>query len=436
MKIKNTAAVVLVAFIALACTDEDNALVDTGATNIGVGGKSDSSAEAVFVNMEFSGTLVSDSSFNSKSQIEDQLLFTIGHLNEQNSVGRLDRIVLSNIERFEVGDDQIRINYDVVLPVAWGNKDDVPQTYDFKIPVDMSAAAKQAFTEKYNQTCVESHAGNVEVSSMWYYYRATVPDCNLDDSDIFKATAKVTISDINTTGKYPEYHKIYEDDVLNVVAIFGKYKDGATLDRDAGIAAYNSFIRKMNGKVQFMEDAVIEPLTFRPSVNTPEINYTVPLGDGRSMKLTALLVDNVRNATPEFNARYEELSKSADLISYSGHAGLGSNVRALAAKGSWVEGQYAIFFMNGCDSYAYVDAALNEAHAEINPDDELGTKYVDIIANAMPAFFRELAQDTFVLVEALMNHQEPSTYEEIFVLMDESQVVLVSGEEDNTYVPD
>ena len=39
----------------------------------------------------------------------------------------------------------------------------------------------------------------------------------------------------NTTGKYPEYDKVWEDGTLRVVAIFGKYEDGATTSSDAGI---------------------------------------------------------------------------------------------------------------------------------------------------------------------------------------------------------
>ena len=63
------------------------------------------------------------------------------------------------------------------------------------------------------------------------------------------------------------------------------------------------------------------------------------------------------------------------------------NIRALAAKGDWAPEQYVVVYMNGCDTYAYVDDALYAAHRDVNPD-ETGTRYVDLVTNAMPAIFR------------------------------------------------
>ena len=159
------------------------------------------------------------------------------------------------------------------------------------------------------------------------------------------------------------------------------------------------------------------------------------LPDGRSAVVTALLVDNVRTAPTAFNQRYAELSRDADLIVYNGHAGLGANIRALARKGDWVRGQYAIVFMNGCDTYAYVDSALADAHSAVNPDDPNGTKYLDIVTNAMPSFFHSMSGATMALIRGLMQFDDPQTYEQMFMNIDDAEVVLVSGEQDNEFVP-
>ena len=50
----------------------------------------------VFIDIEFDGSLLTDSSWNAENQIEDQLLYTIGHLNADRSVGRLDRLALEH----------------------------------------------------------------------------------------------------------------------------------------------------------------------------------------------------------------------------------------------------------------------------------------------------------------------------------------------------
>ena len=61
-------------------------------------GKADSSAEAVFLDFTFDGELVTDRAWNVESQIEDQLLYTIGQLNGVRGVSRLDRIALRDVE--------------------------------------------------------------------------------------------------------------------------------------------------------------------------------------------------------------------------------------------------------------------------------------------------------------------------------------------------
>jgi hypothetical protein len=169
----------------------------------------------------------------------------------------------------------------------------------------------------------------------------------------------------------------------------------------------------------------------------PDIEFRASIGGGKSVHVVALLVDNVRAAleTTAFRARYEALSTRADLIVYNGHAGLGSNVRALARYGRWVAGQYVIVFQNGCDTFAYVDSALNDAHKQINPDDTTGHKYIDIVTNAMPSFFANMAGASMALFRGLKKHAEPQTYETIFRSVDRSQVVLVSGEQDNVFQP-
>ncbi len=148
-----------------------------------------------------------------------------------------------------------------------------------------------------------------------------------------------------------------------------------------------------------------------------------------------VVLDNERTAGPTFDARYGELSRNADLIVYNGHAGLGANIRALARKGEWQTGQYAMVFLNGCDTYAYVDTAIFDAHAEVNDDDERGTKYADVVTNALPSFFANLSGASMALIKGLLAYENPRTYEQMFGDVSSTQIVLVSGEEDNTYAP-
>lgn len=60
---------------------------------------------------------------------------------------------------------------------------------------------------------------------------------------------------------------------------------------------------------------------------------------------------------------------------------------------------------------------------------------MDIVTNALPAFFHSMSAATLALVRGLLDYENPRTYEQMFERVDRSQVVLVSGEQDNVYVP-
>jgi len=159
----------------------------------------------VFVDAEWNGTLVTDSSWNDQSTIQSQLFYTIGQLNGMNSVGRIDKAVISNIVKTTVG-GRTQIKYKAKLLVAWGNRNNVP------------ASPKAS-------------------------------GCVIAPADVDTVTATFSPSPVETTGKFPEYTKVWEDNTLNVVAIFGKNVDGATASTDPGIAAYNRFVAAMRSEL-------------------------------------------------------------------------------------------------------------------------------------------------------------------------------------------
>lgn len=426
-------SLVLAAALAPACAAEDD-LYD-GETVKSEDGKDDSSAIALFVDFTFDGELVTDSSWNHQRTIEDQLLYTIGQLNADNSVGRLDKLTLTNIASERV-DGRTRITYSARMPVAWGDKQNVPATYELILPRDLGYTAISTFASDHGTTCVDWGAHDVDAGSMWYYFRPRRSGCAIGDAEVVKATATVSPSPVNTTGKFPEYDKVWEDGVLEVVAVFGKYEDGATTASDAGISAYNRFVSSMRTALRDHAPTTI-PATIpsSPGVGTPDVELAATLPDGKRVRVVALLVDNVRTAGATFDARYEALSTRADFIVYNGHAGLGANVRALATKGAWAAGQYVIVFMNGCDTFAYVDDALFRAHAAVNPDDPDGTRHTDIVLNAMPSYFADMAGATMAMFRGLLAYDDPKTYEQIFKDISRSQVVLVTGEHDNAFTP-
>ena len=419
----------------MACSESAPDPRPGGTGRLGVDSKADSSLEAVFLDFEFDSEFVTNSTWNLDSQIRmGQLLFTIGHLNGNNSVGCIDRAELSSITQTPIDNGLVRINYHVKLPVAWGNRESVPFTYELRLPRDLTTDGQAQFTTKYKDSCADHAAHDVNSGSIWYYYRPFLDSCKLDPVDHLVTTATVTPGVNTTTGKYPEYDKVWADNTLRVIAIFGKYEDGAKESSDAGIAAYNEFIGAVRHRLGSRGlQTTPEQVPEQPGVGVPDVTFFSTLADGKQIQINAFLVDNVRNTTPEFNDRYESLSGQADVIVYNGHAGLGSNIRALANKGRWNAGQYTIVFLNGCDTYAYIGSTLARARSALNTDDKTGSKYMDIVLNAMPAFFASDSQATMAVIEGLLSYALPMSYEDIFSLVDRSQVVMVTGEEDNVF---
>jgi hypothetical protein len=82
-----------------------------------------------------------------------------------------------------------------------------------------------------------------------------------------------------------------------------------------------------------------------------------------------------------------------------------------------------------------VDKQIQEAHAAINDDDPTGTRYVDMITNVMPSFFHAMPRGSMAILNGLLSYDAPLTYNEIFKNIDKSEVVVVTGEEDNVFVP-
>ena len=394
-----------------------------------------SSSEAVLMDFEFDGQLVTDATWDLKNTIEDQMLYTIGHLNGDRSVGRLDALELTNIQQAKQPDGTTKVTYHAKLPVSWGKKNAVPTSYDFTLPKNASYQGYEAFTKAYMHTCVEAGAHDVDSGSMWYYYRPTLGGCALAATDVVKLTATAKVSKLNTTGKYPEFDKVWEDGELNVVSVFGKFEDGKTTG-DVGIDGFNTYVAAVRNELAAFKPTT-SPATVpaNPGVAVPDVSFSATLPGGKKVNVSALLVDNVSSAPQTFYDRYEGLSTKADLISYNGHAGLGQNVRALAKKGKFVKGKYLMVFMNGCDTFAYVDGSLAQTRAVLNADDPTGTKYMDIVTNTMPSYFSSMPLASMALLRGLMKFDGPQTYQQIFQNVDSSQAVVVTGEEDNAFAP-
>jgi len=407
-------------------TSDEHGVTETGENAF-------TSASATLLDFEFDAEVMTAGG-DPRQTIKDQMLFTIGQLNGKTGVGRLDKLAITSVTSDRQG-ELTRVRYHAKLPVSVAKATRLAKTFTLVLPKRADFAGQDAFFKKYGATsCTDRFAHDNGTGIYWYYYRPDQAGCTLDAADVVKAVATVTVSPENTTNTYPEYDKIWADGVLSVVAIYGKVEDGATTDADRGIWSHGEFVSSMRRE---LPNAKVTPASTpeRPGIANPDVTIESTLANGQRVKITSFLVDNVRQGGAAFEARYNALSGDADVIVYNGHAGLGQNVRALARMGTFKPGKYQIVYMNGCDTFAYVDGTLAETRARLNPSDPTGTKFMEIITNSMPPNWDSLPNNTKSLVRDLMKVSAPVKYTDLLSHFDQSGFVAVTGDEDNTFRP-
>ena len=427
------------------------------------------SAHATLLDFELDGTLVADSQDPDtlRTQIEAQFLFTVGPLNAERSVAQLGQLQVWGVNATLIPvppppppppapapapdpapapapapAPRYAVTYHARLPVAWGGSTR-PATYSFTLPAKLGAADQLAFATKYGTTCVDPSVGTVDAGSMFLFYRPAQPGCVLATEDVATFEATVSSSAENTQGKYPEYHRVWGDNALEVVAMFS-HEYATPTTGDEGVAAFDDFVWRVHeylGDLQPNAALRSEPAGLSPSgAGSTKVRLAAQLRDGRTIAINVMLVGHaLTDDGAAFDQWYDALTPRADLVLYNGHAGLGANVRTLMSKGAFVPGQYLIWFANGCDTFAYVDRTIVDRRALLNPDDPGGTKYMDTLSNVMAGYFRSLGPTSLTLLHALVDARDtsraPKTYEQIFQSIDSSQIVVVTGEEDNLLQP-
>ena len=296
------------------------------------------SAVATLLDFDFDGEVVTAAGANPTGAIRAQLLYTVGTFNGEKGVSRLNAVRLTNLATATLPSGLARVRYHARLPVAWASKTNLPTTYTLSLPKRLDADGQASFLAKYATTCGEDGGKEVTGGNFWYHYRPRGVACAPAPGDITVSKATIVASPLNKDGKLPEYHRVWEDGALDVVAVFGKYEKGATSNDDAGIAAYNAFIR---AAIERLPGAATTPLALpeAPGAAMPDVTLQATLDDGRTVSVVALLVDEVASAPPPFDARFGELTPGADLVIYDGHAGLGANVRALTPKARFFPGK-------------------------------------------------------------------------------------------------
>lgn len=390
--------------------------------------------------------------------IEHQLLYTIGQLNGRGGVSSPATLRLLAIEEgasapppgepgrpmAAIADSGPReIRYHAELPVAWPSKSDIPSSLRLILPLRVDEAGEALLRQTSAPACFDL----LSESALWYDYRPENPGCAFL-APMIQPIAAVSPGERRSSGRYPELDRLWEDGALDVLAIFRKDVPGSTYTGDVGRKAYVGFVESLLAALG--PEASVRPRVAAssaspsiPSLDTSDLTISRTYPDGRRVNVVVLLEDVVAPpdtlallpAYSSFLHRYTELGPTADVVLYEGHSGLGRNIRAITDQAAFLPGRYQLFYLDTCDSFAYLSDDFAERRGALTPDDPEGTQNLDVLVNAMPATFAGMPAAAMSIVEALLPDAEPRTFEGILQGFDRERMGFVKGDEDNPQHP-
>lgn len=385
------------------------------------------------------GKILSPTSYPNavQSYISNQLYYTVGQLNGVHGVADLNKnqILITSISPEADENGLYAVTYQATLFVSWDKGTPIPASFELIMPAQPDQVGIANFMATYANDCREDFSHEPEAGNFWYYYRTDAYNCLLtkpehvvDSKVVTKFNMTFEKSNEQTEGKSPEYKKVWEDGKLVATAIFALNEPENDPQYDVATYAYNSFYQgliRLYGKPISQSPTLANGQDPGPEVDRLEMVFQTPAGP---LDVGMMLVSGIRMLTSEQAAFYSQRTQNSDFVSYSGHSGLGANIRALTRLGTFVPNQYQLFFINGCDTFAYVDNSLGNAHAAVNPD--FGPdKFFDVITNSMPSYFHENAMGNLTLISSLV--EKTATYKEILGNIDPAQRAVVTGEQDN-----
>jgi hypothetical protein len=412
-----------VSLAAAACTGPTSSSASEGEGAI-------TSNDGHVLDFRFDAEVVAEPGAVARVAIVTQLQYMQGILTTaERGNAQVGLVSLSNVEESADGARK-RIRYRASLPVAWPKGGAAaPASYAIALPRDVTDL--DAFNAKYDGKCGANEYGR---DSFWHDFNLKASGCTVDDADVARATATVTRHAKETTKKYPEYGEIWKDDALEVVALYG-----IVSSNDASDSAYTSSARLLRN----LERMLTSPETKEGQASATILKdrtltgKTTVLGRERTVKVTAIVVHGIEGLGRDFDARFDPLSESADILFYGGHSGLGKNVAALSRKGKVAARKYQLAVLNGCQTFAYLGSTMNDRRVQANgaESDPHGTRYLDVFANALPSYAHTNTPVLETFVRAALGADRPKHYNDLLAEMDAEHLAVVFGEDDNTFTP-
>lgn len=380
------------------------------------------------VELRFQGEVVGRKDDTARKAIASQLQYLNGILTtDVRGNAQAAMPVLSNV-RETVDGDKKRITYEAAVAAVWPKRSEPPASYELTLPRDTTALA--SFNAKYDGRCGVNEYGR---ETFWHDFNPKAPGCTIDAGDVVTATASVAPHSQLTQDKYPEYDQVWSDDALDVVAVFGIISSNTPSDE--GARTREKLLAEVQASLDTSERTEAPATRGVLAESTVRGTKTID-GRARTVNVTAFLVQEASSAGSAFDERYEAATATADLVVYEGHSGLGQNINALARHTGATAGKYQLVYFYGCQTLAYLEPTMLERRITLNGEarDPEGTKFLDVIATALPAY-GDGGRSTLGLYRALLEPAAPKTFNQLIDGISSLHLVTVFGEHDNTFEP-
>ncbi len=322
------------------------------------------------------------------------------------------------------------------------------------LPLPYNAA--QLYTKNW-LSCTDSDPEHQTRSFFWYFWDPKRTDCDhVLDQDYQMIDLKFVSNTENTIETYPEYKKLIQSrgikNNFQMTYAFGYVSDVADanpdIDNDYGMQEYRKFIKFMdreNAELKFVKSAIYQKEYLNPRYPNKQIGYRYS-GVLNKVQIEIKVVTSANIDQMELFAQSYAHDHDG-YFSWFGHSRVGSGFDAeqfdsmLKYNPEYysLSSQYQLVYWAGCNSYSYYTQPFFKQKSKLDAiNDPSGSKNLDIIANGLPSLFSFNADNAIIMHKALMNWENPTSYQKIVSTLEKRAarsytLVLVNilGEEDN-----
>ncbi|MGZ3709340.1 MAG: hypothetical protein ACXWPM_11540, partial [Bdellovibrionota bacterium] len=311
--------------------------------------------------------------------------------------------------------------------------------------------------EKRIYPCTDKHYDDED--DFWYFWFPFRSGCTLKENVDFERVTGTLLRSPNTKVTYPEYDRLADaDGVIRIDVLHGmselkndrdplKSKDdnAATVRALQGHLLKIGFAEKIFTNEQtnaLLKDLGAAPMTEPEQTWLAEYTKKTPKG---VIRIRVSFGPSQIGEEPSrvFHYLLKESFKTAGVLIYNGHSGLGGNLDT-----HWVEeeeenfhfefpeNKYQIYDFDSCTSYSYYNSRFFGDKGSIH--DLGGTKNLDIIANGLETAFNSLADSSIILVDAVDQYatgKGAKSYQDIAQAADSQNLLTINGDEDNPTSP-